>query len=1705
MSTELKPQSQDSHSPQNHIQDHHEKDNVIKSRLGSSKLFERLFRRRNAISKKRQLGADFACFVFSRDHWIRRRLIRLVAHRYFDRFIVFTILLNSIILALSDFSVVDKNLNPASDGFAFRDGVVVPATSILNTIVNLSEIPFTSVFTAECLMKILAMGFIRNEGAYLRDSWNVLDFVVVISTLVAILPTVPNVSAIRTIRVLRPLRSLSMIPGMRVLISALLKALPALGNVLVLQVFLFFMFTILGNQLFGGNMTRRCRLTDFPVLLPVNDLNPHGVWPVTDEYLTAVLASPEKYRCIDGPVLETDPGNFVLETSPWFTARPCFWPVDQNDMQICARPTYSGNHQCISGETCGGNYDVYGNPRFLNKIVMEDALYQDALDYGLTTFDDIGHAVVTFFQVITSEGWTNIMYLCMDSTQPDIAAMFYIVFVIFDSIFVMNLTLAVIADEFSIDESAPSLTAAEKKMLQLNAADEQARFKPRIPWLYYVASHPLFSAFIMVVIFANTAVLSLDHYPMSDSMNADLEMINFALSCVFLAEMVIKFVGLGPRLYARDRFNLFDAFVVLMGLLELALSPPSFMSENQPRKGSISSLRSFRLFRVFKLARDWRSLRELLKMIGRAIASIANFGVLLFIFIYIYALIGMQFFGNTMRFDANGYPTPYNINEYWFGTVPRLNFDTFLWSVITVFKIITSDNWNENMYDIIRSNGMFAALYPISLIVFGNFIMMNLFLALLLDKFSSGDEEQAKVKEMATKKLARKMPSMKVAPLTLPTSENDPSHHSELDKTQPKDAVVYDPLQVLSPARGDSETNGEKSMTTDDTTNNAKEGPSVLATASGATGMKKPVELKEFILNHSGKSTRILKQVIDAKQRVESEMTPRGSEKGYGELTASQGFFHGLKGNSLFIFPGDCRLRQRAVNLIAHPFFDSIVLALVAASSITLAIDNPLLDPESKQAIGLKRLDMAFAIIFAFEMTVKIVALGLVLHKRAYLRNGWNVLDCVIVVTSLLMLAESSSSRHSLKSLRSLRTFRAFRPLRVISRRPGLKLVVNALIEAIPAVLNVLIICALFYLVFSIFAVTYLKGALNSCSGAVFDALSNDQVGFLVNPQPWSALSLDQQQWFTNTSCVGFPTDSLTSKYLCGCWGADWGPVVPQNFNNVGYAMISFFEMSTTENWGLLMVACIDATGIDMQPIRDYNMWWAGFFFVFMMFGSFFVVNLFVGVIIENFNKMTDALGGAFMLSSEQKKWIKAQKAAAQVGPQLILKPFPDPVRRKIFHFVRRKRFEWFIMICIIINTLLMAAQHYGQATLQTTVVGILNDLFAAIFTVEAALKIAAYGFAYFEDNWNCFDFFVVTGTLASIVAEAFTTARLRSLATLVRVFRVTRIIRLVKASKGIRHILTTLYLALPGLSNITSILVLMLFIYTTMGVQMFAKVALGDNIDNHANFQTFWTGFLFMIRAVTGESWDYCMHDFAASPEGCVDDPPYDPTMCGFNNSATCVPLNGCGNPIAYLFFCSFTLLGTYVMLNVTVAVILESFSVSNEDEEPLFDPELLGEFQTKWAAVDPKAKGFIPVSKLYAIFTILDPPLVKSDALRDRSSFLHFVCGLHLPMYEGETIYFTDTLLAMTREMVKEAVDNEFNAIGSITPTVDDTPSRRRLHYQAHEYFAVRQIQRAVAAWLRFKRQIEKKYMEEYKSKIKKDTSRPKKQRGAVVLTTG
>ena len=207
------------------------------------------------------------------------------------------------------------------------------------------------------------------------------------------------------------------------------------------------------------------------------------------------------------------------------------------------------------------------------------------------------------------------------------------------------------------------------------------------------------------------------------------------------------------------------------------------------------------------------------------------------------------------------------------------------------------------------------------------------------------------------------------------------------------------------------------------------------------------------------------------------------------------------RGRTLCLLPPNHCLRRGCSKVVYHPWFDNFILALIVVSGLILALDSPLLDPDSNAATILYVADIVVTLLFAVESVMKIIVMGFVANKGAYLSNGWNVLDFGIVVTSLLTIIGDVAS--SLKVLRTLRTLRALRPLRVISRNPGLKLVVNALFRAIPAILNVLFVCILFFLIFGIIGVTYFKGAFHVCTGATFEDLSSAQVDRIVHPVPY--------------------------------------------------------------------------------------------------------------------------------------------------------------------------------------------------------------------------------------------------------------------------------------------------------------------------------------------------------------------------------------------------------------------------------------------------------------------------------------------------------------------------------------------------------------------------------------------------------------------------
>jgi len=115
--------------------------------------------------------------------------------------------------------------------------------------------------------------------------------------------------------------------------------------------------------------------------------------------------------------------------------------------------------------------------------------------------------------------------------------------------------------------------------------------------------------------------------------------------------------------------------------------------------------------------------------IAFTMTTISDYVILLCLFIYVFSLLGMSFFAGTMRFDEHD---KYNPDD---GVAPRANFDEVHWAIITIFQVLLGEGWNEIMYSVIRSNSGFSASYFIVLVLTGNIIMLNLFLAILLGNF----------------------------------------------------------------------------------------------------------------------------------------------------------------------------------------------------------------------------------------------------------------------------------------------------------------------------------------------------------------------------------------------------------------------------------------------------------------------------------------------------------------------------------------------------------------------------------------------------------------------------------------------------------------------------------------------------------------------------------------------------------------------------------------------------------------------------------------------------------------------------------------------------------------------------------------------------------------------------------------------------------
>ncbi|KAI3357267.1 hypothetical protein L3Q82_015715 [Scortum barcoo] len=1484
-------------------------------------------RKRQQYAKSKKQGGSTnsrpprALFCLTLNNPIRRACISLVEwklslSRPFDIFILLSIFANCVALAIYiPFPGDDSN----------------STNQELETV----EYAFLIIFTIETFLKIIAYGLVMHQNSYVRNGWNMLDFVIVIVGLFSVVlemitkdadsggqsggkPGGFDVKALRAFRVLRPLRLVSGVPSLQVVLNSIIKAMVPLLHIALLVLFVIIIYAIIGLELFIGKMHATCYVIQ-----------------------TGALAEEEPTPCaVSG----------------------------------------HGRHCLLNGTVCREGWQGPNN--------------------GITNFDNFMFAMLTVFQCITMEGWTDVLYWMNDAMGFELPWVYFVSLVIFGSFFVLNLVLGVLSGEFSKEREKAKARGdfqklREKQQLEEDLkgyldwitqaedidpeneeeGDEEGKRNPSMPtsetesvntenhngvedkspccgplcrqwrrWNRFcrrkcraAVKSVTFYWLVIILVFLNTLTIASEHYNQPDWLTEVQDVANKVLLAMFTLEMLVKMYSLGLQAYFVSLFNRFDCFVVCGGIIETILVELAIMSPL-----GISVFRCVRLLRIFKVTRHWASLSNLVASLLNSMKSIASLLLLLFLFIIIFSLLGMQLFGGKFNFDET--------------VTKRSTFDNFPQALLTVFQILTGEDWNTVMYDDSVS-WRTAARPPL---------------------------------EWWSASISSSSSSVGTVPA---------------EGLLEEDKESYPAIDYLVCADDDD----------NDDLPEVPSGP-------------RPPRLSELSIK---------------------EKTP--------PIPA---------GSAFFIFSSTNPFRVFCHKLINHQIFTNLILVFIMLSSVSLAAEDPIRNFSARNIILgyfdyaftaiftveilLKILgyaDYVFTSMFTFEILIKMTAFGAFLHKGAFCRNYFNLLDLLVVGVSLVSFGIQSSAISVVKILRVLRVLR---PLRAINRAKGLKHVVQCVFVAIRTIGNIMIVTTLLQFMFACIGVQLFKGKFYRCTDDAKSSPQECKGTYILYNNGDAALPMVKERIWYNSDF---------------------------NFDNVLMAMMALFTVSTFEGWPTLLYKAIDSNRENMGPIYNYRIEISIFFIIYIIIIAFFMMNIFVGFVIVTFQEQGEKEYKNCELDKNQRQCVEYALKARPLRRYIPKNPY----QYKFWYVVNSTGFEYVMFVLIILNTLCLAIQHHGQSHLFNYAMDILNMVFTGVFTVEMILKLIAFkprGYVgdawnvfdalvvigsvvdiilsqverhllklffqpatapvrnYFADAWNTFDALIVVGSVVDIAITEInvsfwfqvgshscrqgdsgarevrrclcldvtssvfsfpnhsprpplqnTEDSARISITFFRLFRVMRLVKLLSRGEGIRTLLWT-------------------FIKS---FQVFGKIAMvdGTQINRNNNFQTFPQAVLMLFRCATGEAWQEIM--LACLPgKLCDSESDYNP-----GEERTC------GSGFAIIYFISFYMLCAFLIINLFVAVIMDNFDYLTRDWS-ILGPHHLDEFKRIWSEYDPEAKGRIKHLDVVTLLRRIQPPLGFGKLCPHRVACKRLV-AMNMPLNSDGTVMFNATLFALVRTALK------------------------------------------------------------------------------------
>eukprot|EP00960_Hanusia_phi_P041224 754897-Hanusia_phi.AAC.1 len=631
----------------------------------------------------------------------------------------------------------------------------------------------------------------------------------------------------------------------------------------------------------------------------------------------------------------------------------------------------------------------------------------------------------------------------------------------------------------------------------------------------------------------------------------------------------------------------------------------------------------------------------------------------------------------------------------------------------------------------------------------------------------------------------------------------------------------------------------------------------------------------------------------------------------------------------LFLFYPYSPVRRFFVWLGKQYIFDMFVYAAILGSCFFLMITPPYQDMGVDPIVSywaMSYWNRVFVFIFTIEFGCKIMASGLYFTNTAYLRSGWNRMDTLVLLFAWI---EESGLLTQGKLAKVVRMSRALRPLRLMKRNEGMRVVIDALISTLLPVWYVIIFAIFTFIVGALMAVGIFGGKLKYCSTPVAD----------------------------------FP---LGKRECVGTYVVDSGYMIPSAWNNPDFNFDSFYNAIitlfrvTTFKYVNIIFACMDITNIDQSPSTNHSPLNSLFFVVYLIVGGLFVMNLFVGFIIDGFNANKGS-------SPEEVLYHRFTRQVHSYRPYYEYFKRPQNILSRFLQRVAEsKSFQSWSTTCVFINVIFMLMENADAGKTLTTILSMQNDVFFILLDVEVFIYLIAYGpGGFFNDPWKGFDLFVAIGTGSGYIANN------PKVSAGARVFRLMRVVRLMKAFKPIRIIMETFLQSMQQLLNIVILLFLVYSMFAVVFVQVFGVVKYGSRIGPTANFETFPIALQTIFQLVTGDEWQSMMVDCQVQPPACTEK---------FQGKS----FGDCGSTFAFPWFVFFKLVCESVMLNLFIGMILDNFSYITDDVAQVED-----ENWTHGASADQVAAmsqtfqkfdartGRLPLVSLHAFLMDLPSPL--------------------------------------------------------------------------------------------------------------------------------